>query len=461
MDLSTFAYGHSKKKTKYTFILIDGTMLLLAILCLSSCQTKELERRPNVILIMADDMGYECLSTYGSTSYSTPNLDELARTGMKFNTCVSQPLCTPSRVKIMTGLYNYRNYEHFGYLDVGQYTFGNLMRDHGYATCIAGKWQLNGLAYQDEIKDWNDSSKPHKLGFDEYSLWQLTQARKFGERFANPLIEQNGVLLERDKDAYGPDIFANFVMNFIERKKDSSFFVYYPMVLVHDPFTPTPDSKEWQDESTRVQNDTTYFKDMVAYTDKIVGQIKTKLGQLGIADNTILIFTGDNGTHPRVYSKTKERVVRGGKGNTIDAGTHVPLIINWPAAIKHGVVHEGLVDFSDFFATFADVVDSDAKNDGHSLLPLLKGQEYKERETSFVHYDPQWGKNVNRYRNQFVRNLNYKLYQDNTYFDLTADIMEERSLPLDSLSADQQIVRYMLEFELEKHPALQGATPSE
>ncbi len=236
---------------------------IMSMLVLSCSQVEE-PSQPNIILIMADDMGYECLGIYGSTSYNTPVLDELAATGIKFNNCVSQPLCTPSRVKIMTGLHNYRNYNRFGYLDVGQYSIGNLMQDAGYTTCIAGKWQLNGLAYQDEVEDWNDSTKPNKLGFDEYSLWQLTKHRKFGERFADPLIEQNGALVERDKDAYGPDIFANFIMDFIERKKDSSFFVYYPMVLVHDPFVPTPDSEEWSDETTRGEKDTTYFKDMVA-----------------------------------------------------------------------------------------------------------------------------------------------------------------------------------------------------
>ena len=159
-------------------IIIFFLKCFFLLVLIISCSNEPSEEKPNIILIMADDMGYECLSAYGSTSYKTPRLDEMAASGVRFENCVSQPLCTPSRVKIMTGKYNYRNYEYFGYLGTDEYTFGNLMQDAGYATCIAGKWQLNGLAYQDEISDWNDSSKPNKLGFDEYCLWQLTQPRK-------------------------------------------------------------------------------------------------------------------------------------------------------------------------------------------------------------------------------------------------------------------------------------------
>ena len=121
-------------------------ILLTAISTLASfsCTRESIEDQPNVILIMADDMGYECLSVYGSLSYQTPNLDALASDGILFSRCISQPLCTPSRVKIMTGMYNYRNYDYFGNLNTEEYTFGNLMRDAGYATCISGKWQLNG-----------------------------------------------------------------------------------------------------------------------------------------------------------------------------------------------------------------------------------------------------------------------------------------------------------------------------
>ncbi len=408
--------------------------------------------QPNVILIMADDMGYECLSTYGSTSYQTPVLDSLAINGLQFDHCISQPLCTPSRVKIMTGLYNYRNYEYFGYLNQNQYTFGNLMKEAGYQTCIAGKWQLNGLAYQDEISSWNDDSCPKQLGFDEYCLWQLTKAKSEGERFANPLIEQNGKVLERNENDYGPDIFANYIIDFIERKKEQPFFVYYPMVLVHDPFVPTPDSKAWADPSRRYEKDTAYFKDMVAYTDKIVGRIANKLHELGLDENTLLIFTGDNGTHPSITSYTKQRTVQGAKGNTIEAGTHVPLVAYWPQMLNGREPHTELVEFSDFFPTLADIVGKQVKSDGKSFYPLLANANYQSRETAFVHYDPRWGERVNQYRNQFVQTVDYKLYQDGKFFNVANDPREEKPLHEALLSETEIKVRSHLELEMKQHP---------
>jgi arylsulfatase A len=192
------------------------------------CTSQRAPAPPNVILIMADDMGFECLGTYGSLSYQTPHLDELAARGIRFESCVAQPLCTPSRVKIMTGLYNYRNYGFFGHLGLEQATFGTLMKEAGYSTCIAGKWQLNGLSYKEQITDWNDPARPVQMGFDEYCLWQLTKARREGERYANPLIECNGELLDGMKNAYGPDVFADFIMDFIKRHKDGPLLYLLP-----------------------------------------------------------------------------------------------------------------------------------------------------------------------------------------------------------------------------------------
>jgi arylsulfatase A-like enzyme len=439
---------------KRILFLVLLIFVIFSISCEETNLKPEVSHKPNIILIMADDMGYECLSTYGSTSYQTPVLDAMANEGIKFNNCVSQPLCTPSRVKIMTGLYNYRNYDLFGHLNSNSYTFGNLLRDAGYATCITGKWQLNGLAYTDQIEDWNDATKPNKLGFDEYCLWQLTQNARLGGRFSDPLIEQNGKLLERNKDAYGPDIFADYAIDFIERKKDEPFFIYYPMVLVHSPFVPTPDSREWQSESERTKQDVRYFKDMVAYTDKIVGKFQAKLQQLKIDDNTIIIFTGDNGTHTAITSTTTDRMVKGAKGNTTDGGTHVPLIISWPDKIKKGFVYDGLIEFSDFFTTFADIVDKEVESDGKSFYSLLSGQDDQERETAFVHYDPRWGQNVNKFRSQFARNENYKLYHDGRFYNLKNDILEKSPIQNDSLSAEEGVIKTELENEINRHPKM-------
>ena len=432
---------------RYFLVLIFFSIII-------SCKSEKNDDKPNIILIMADDMGYECLSCYGSTSYKTPVLDKLASEGIQFNQCISQPLCTPSRVKIMTGLYNYRNYDYFGHLNNNSYTFGNLLKDAGYATCIVGKWQLNGLAYKNEIPYWNDNNRPVDLGFDEYALWQLTRGRNEGERFADPLIEQNGKILDTNIDDYGPDIFTNYLLDFIDRNQKVPFFVYFPMVLVHEPFVPTPDSEDWADPDIRYKNDTSYFRDMVSYTDKIVGKIVNKLELLDIDENTLIIFTGDNGTHPTVYSNTEKGVIQGGKGNTIDAGVHVPMIAYWPDKIQEGFEFNGLIEFSDFFSTLADIVKEKKDTDGKSFYPLLTGAPYKSRETVFVHYDPRWGKRVNQYRNQFVQTNEYKLYQDGKFYNISKDILEKSPLSPDSQDEEQHKTWLMLSEELKKHPGL-------
>jgi len=427
------------------------SILLILALSLSACLRKPDETKPNVILIMADDMGYECLSSNGSTSYSTPNLDKMAATGIRFTQPVAQPLCTPTRVKIMTGKYNYSNYENFGYLNLSQTTFGNVMKQGGYETCIAGKWQLNGLAYKDLYQDWNDPERAVKFGFDEYCLWQLTQENVRGAgRFANPMIERNGELLETSIDDYGPDIFVDFVLDYIERKKDQPFFVYYPMVLVHSPFVPTPDSEEWADPENRNKRDNRYFKDMVEYTDKIVGKIVNKLEEQGIADNTIVIFTGDNGTHGKITSQTVHGPVKGGKGTTKDAGTRVPMVMQYPRAIQTGRVYEGLVEFSDFFPTFAEIAGVEAESDGLSFLSLITGEGTYNRQTAFVHYEPLWG--AKRTKSRFVRTVRYKLYQDGRFFDLSEDVLENNTLAPDGLSKDELEVKKLLQMELDKAP---------
>ncbi len=436
------------RKALYRFIFT----ISLGYLGLIGCTPQKImeNQLPNVILIMADDMGYECLSSNGSTWYETPVLDRLGEKGMRFSQCIAQPLCTPSRVKIMTGLYNYRNYEYFTYLNDNQYTFGQLMQKAGYKTCIVGKWQLNGLTY--ELPGCRDSLRPHKMGFDEYCLWQLTHMRKEGERFANPLLEQNGQLLPRDRKAYGPDVVSDYALDFIKRHKDEPFFVYYPMLLVHDPFVPTPDSKAWADSSLHYQQDTAYFKEMVAYTDQIVGRFVDQLKQLGIADNTLILFTADNGTNRNITTHTNERVIRGAKGNTIDDGIHVPFIAYWPNQIKPGSIYDGLIGLHDFFPTLAEITNQAVDTDGRSFLSVLKGEHTQDRDGVFIHYDPKWGENVNQYRNQLVRSQKYKLYKDGRFYDVDTDPLEQNPIDTNLLSKEAAAHYRKLKRLLDKAP---------
>lgn len=420
-----------------------------ALVAMLTCPALKAENHPvNIVLIMADDMGYECLSSNGSLSYQTPHLDRLASHGIRFTHCIAQPLCTPSRVKIMTGKYNYRNYEYFGYLNPNQKTFGNYLKEAGYSTCIAGKWQLNGLSQHLPGKE--DASRPSHFGFEEYCLWQLNHPVQDGERYANPLIMQNGKRLEGLQDAYGPDIFNNFVCDFIDRKGDQPFFIYYPMVLVHDPFVPTPNSPEWNDPSKRYQKDNRHFKEMVEYADQLVGKVVSKLEERGVLENTILLFTGDNGTNVNIITKSVTGEVKGGKSFTIDAGCHVPLIASWPKFIKEGRVYEHLIEFSDFLPTFieaAGITNPPKGIDGRSFFQVLKGQTTPTRSTVFVHYDPQWG-NSGANRNRFAQTTAYKLYRDHRFFNYANDPLELQ--PLLTLTPNEIKIKDELQQILDK-----------
>jgi len=401
---------------------------------------------PNIILIMADDMGYECLGINGSTEYETPNLDRLAENGLRFDHCYSQPLCTPSRVKIMTGKYNYRNYEDFGYLNPNQQTFGNLLKEAGYATCIAGKWQLNGLNRNNPNNQ--DVTRPYHFGFDEYCLWQLHHTRREGERFANALITQNGEDLPRDPDIYGPQVFTDYICDFIERNADTAFFVYYPMVLVHEPFVPTPDSPEWADPGRRYEKDTTYFSDMMAYTDKIVGQIENKLKEKGVLENTILIFTADNGTHQTVMSSTTYGEIQGAKGLSINTGNHVPMVLSWPEKVKSGRVVDAQISFNDFLPTLCDAAGINQemyKTDGKSFLPLITGETSQIQDEIFIHYSPRWGRFTH---SRWVMNDTYKLYRNGEFYNTVRDYLEKN--PLKKLSEQEEKIKQQFQRILDE-----------
>ena len=439
---------------EYYINLIRSVLILLIFI---NCNINtEVKRKPNVILIMADDIGFECLSINGSTSYKTPTLDSLASSGINFAKAISQPLCTPSRVKIMTGKHNFRNYEHFTYLNSNQKTFGNLFRENGYKTAIVGKWQLNGikLDYIDD-KVTQDNERPYKFGFDEYSLWQLTKVKSLGERFANPLIEQNGKFLPRNENAYGPDIVSDYAVDFIKRNKENPFFIYYPMLLVHDPFVPTPDSSEWSSLETRSEKNNKYFVDMVAYMDKIIGKIVNELNTQGIAENTLLLFVGDNGTNVRLVSQTINGPIKGAKGNTITHGINVPMIASWPSKIKNHKTYSGLINFNDFYATFSDILGVEDDSDGESLMDIFSDNKIKKRDITTIYYDPMsFSPSTSKLRNVFSQDHRYKLYQNGDFFDMEKDILEVNPLNQEDLDNNEKNIKAKLAFELEFFPQL-------
>ncbi len=387
------------------------------------------QEKPNVIVIMADDIGFECYSHKGSEFYKTPNIDQLAATGAEFTQAYSQPICTPSRVRIMTGRYNFRNYTQFGELDLTQPTFATMVKSNGYATAIAGKWQLSP----------GDLDGPHKVGFDEYCLWHFAPAhggkdekallpKQFqnkGSRYKSPTLFQNGKRVSDTEGQYGPDLVSDYICDFIERKKNEPFLVYYPMLLTHSPFNPTPDSIDWEktDES---REPIEHFREMVNYMDKMVGKVVNKLDETGLRDNTLVIVTGDNGTNRDLTSPFPPRgVIHGGKGTMQDAGNRVAFVANWPGTIKPGTVVASPIGFTDVLPTIAEVTGSTAPAgiDGLSVLPLTQGDLSKARGWMFQSYS-KGGSGNTPYR-CFVRDANWKLYADGTLFNVPNDWLEK------------------------------------
>lgn len=398
-------------------------LLPLLLAAVATGQSQDSPRPPNIVLVVADDVGYECFGAYGSRQYRTPRIDQLADTGVLFTNCYSTPLCTPTRVALMTGMSNARNYADFGSLLPDQYTIADLFGQAGFATAVAGKWQLQGGS--------NAAGVPPGDGFDTYCLWNT--GRTEGRRFWNPSLEQDGQILEVQDDDYGPDVITEFLLDFVEVNQSRPFFVYYPMILVHSPFVPTPHSsnRESVDEQ---QN----FVDMVEYSDYIVGRLQDKLSDLGLLDDTVFAFTSDNGTHQKLVSEFQGGSVRGDKGAPTDAGTHVPLVVSAPGRVPGGRVLTDLIDFTDFLPTLADAAGLELPEglsvDGVSFWDRLRGGEGNPRKYLYTYYFPRpfasrFDSPYSHPEVVYVRDTRYKLYRSGELFDLRNDPLEAHPLP--------------------------------
>jgi arylsulfatase A len=274
---------------------------------------------------------------------------------------------------------------------------------------MAGKWQLG-----------RGKNLPRRLGFDEFVLWQHTRRPP---RYANPGLEYNGEQRDFKSGEYGPDLVNDFVLEFITRHRDGPFFLYYSMMLTHAPFQPTPDSPDWNPQARGEKDrDAKYFADMVSYADKHVGSIEAKLEELGIRQNTLIIFLGDNGTAAGITLRFEGREFRGGKGQTIQRGMHVPLIVNWPGHVAAGSVNDNLVASTDFLPTICEAagvrLPATMPPDGQSFYAQLLGQTGKPRETLYC-----WYARGDALRNvrEFAMTKQHKLYRDGRFFDVVAD----------------------------------------
>ena len=410
-------------------------------------QLPDPDHRPNIVLILADDIGYETLQCYGSASYKTPNLDRMASQGLQFTYAYAQPVCTPTRVQLLSGKYNVRNYIRFGEINPHELTIANYLRDRGYTTGIAGKWQLGGSRYTIT-----------NFGFDHYLLWWL---EKKSQRYMNPGdFIQDKVTRHGKKGEYGPDVMNSYVLNFIKdhAHDERPFFCYYPMLLVHAPFTPTPLSTAKKTERT----DPKFFADMMNYADLMVGKVLDQLEASGIRDNTIVIFMGDNGTNDAIVSRMKDgTTIRGGKDLTTDAGTREPLLISWPAVIKPAVINDSIADLTDFMPTLCEAAgyttEDMPQTDGISLMPLFRGDKAGARDWSYCWISSSGSKDR---AVKYARNIRYKLYSDGRFFDISKDVLEQHSIPESAMTKDQRAIRTRLQGILDRYAAVEAKRPA-
>jgi arylsulfatase A len=369
-------------------------MKIIAILLSTlSCVVSAAEitgTKPNVVFILADDLGVECLSAYGGTSHKTPSIDRLAKEGMRFTKSFSHPFCSPSRGSLLTGRYPFQNglkvvlhskKQENIYLKPSQPSFPRQLKQHGYATQIVGKWHVSLEHKHNTIREF---------GFDHYQTWGIFDEK--GEkttRFWNPyLLRDDRIIAAEIKNRYGPDVDLEVYLDFIKTnaKAKKPFLAYYSTCLPHYPWEPTPDSKEktYRAPNSDHKGDPKYFPDMLAYLDKQIGSMLQTLDDLGIADNTIIIFLADNGTDTGLINQWGEgKSIAGGKGTMTDRGTHVPLLIRWPGKIKAGSVCEDLVDFTDFLPTLCELTGAklpEPSIHGRSFAPQLLGQPGQPRE---------------------------------------------------------------------------------
>ena len=354
------------------------------------------DAKPNIIFILADDLGMDGVSCYGADAHKTPNIDKLAASGTRFETCYAAPLCGPSRCLLMTGRYAFRTggianaswrANGPGALSKDEWSIAKVLKQAGYATGKSGKWRQVG----ETPRDW---------GFDEY----CTDPAAGGWYWKDSYFK-NGETINVGKDAYNPDIIQKFSIDFITRHKSGPFFLYYAMHLVHKPTLHTPDSPP-QDGKER-------YDDNIKYMDKQVGEIVAAVEKLGLREKTLILFSGDNGTAAGYPSPVHGRMINGAKASMLEGGSRVPLIASWPGVTPAGKVSRDIVSFADQLPTFAEIggakLPEGVKMDGLSYAAQLRGEKGKPREWAYVQLGAKW----------FVREQGWKTNESAELFDMS------------------------------------------
>lgn len=420
--------------------------------------------RPNVVFILIDDISHYGVSAYGakqlnsteglfeSVLVATPEIDRLADEGVLAKNAFAYAICEPTRVALMTGMNNQRNFVQAKALHESHITFGDLFKRAGYTTGIAGKWKqsrgsstISGEAYVDQF------------GWDYIHCFDLLYE---GPRHIDPNFVINGKINwyrglnpETKRRYYGPELVNRFALNFIETHQNEPFFLYYPMLLVHDEHTPTPDTQpnEHYDNfevmtHTGIKPDNSFgafkgddrrfYPDMVAYMDRMIGNVTDQLDRLGLREKTLVIVMGDNGSKA-AFSYTLEdgSVFIGAKGQCKVNGLQVPLILSYPGSIAAGSTYDGLINLTDLLPTLCELADinipDEEEIDGISFWPQITGnQNEAHRENLYTWYNANRAMSDQSKLITYAQEIDFKRYGPDTnypngrFFDLRTDPFE-------------------------------------
>ncbi|MDO6801410.1 arylsulfatase [Wenyingzhuangia sp. 1_MG-2023] len=393
-----------------TFIFFNKRIvfiLLISAIWFSNAQTNS--EKPNIVFILCDDLGYGDVQSLApeTSKIKTPHIDKLTEQGMVFTDAHSgSSVCTPTRYGIMTGRYSWRSKLQSGVVSgfapdlikEDRPTVGNFLGNQGYNTAIIGKWHLN-FQYIDSISKTTIRKKGRNLppvgstipdgpihrGFDYYHGFHHAGSMK-------AVIENDKVILHEDEINMLPRLTSKSVayINDQAKNKDGKpFFLYVPLGSPHTPILP---SKEWQGKSGLGA-----YADFVMQTDATVGAITKALKDNGFSENTLVIFSSDNGTSKAANIKGLEKKghivsagFRGSKSDLWDGGHRVPFIVRWPGKVESGSVNHNLICLTDVFATFSDIINvavpSNSGEDSVSFLPALKGHKIKSTRTGVIHH---------------------------------------------------------------------------
>ena len=390
------------KKAHYLAILI----LFTAVIGVSAQnkKAKPSDSKPNIIFILADDLGIGDVSCYGSDNNKTPIIDRLAKSGMQFTHAYTAPLCGPSRSRILTGRYAFRtgavNQDRVAEIKPeNEVLIPTVLKSAGYTSAMVGKWSQFGLT-------------PKDFGFDDYITFQGSGIYWSKEKKKAATYTENGETKVLNENVYMPDLMHDHLVKFLDDNKKKPFFLYYSMVHVHALIQRTPDSKPGSD----------LYADNTAYMDKLVGKLLATLESMKLRENTLIVFMGDNGT-ANAYadrSSIQGKALSGKKGTLLECGSLVPTIASWPAVIKSGQINADLIDSSDLLPTFAAVSGAQlpTKNvlDGRSFLPQLQGKKGNSKEYIYMELGNKW----------YVRNAKWKLNRQGELFDMSNAPFEEK-----------------------------------